>query len=110
VLQVAQPRYPCFKLSMHTRVPDIERRLIDSGRCGWYLRVLSPGEVPARGAVEVEHRDEARLSVLDAHRAFSSEDPADLARIDALLGVPALAGSWKRMLRRRLQMAENRGS
>lgn len=110
VVQVAQPRYPCFKLAMHTGVADMEQRLIASGRSGWYLRVLQAGEVPVRGEIVVEDRDAARLSVLDAHRAFSSDDPAHIARIPALLEVPALAEGWKRMLRRRLQIAENRAS
>jgi MOSC domain-containing protein YiiM len=110
LVQVAQPRYPCFKLAMHTKVDDVEQRLVASGRSGWYLRVLRPGEVPTSGAVTVEHRDRARLSVLDAHLAFASDDAADLGRIGALLELPALAESWKRMLRRRVQMAENRAS
>jgi MOSC domain-containing protein YiiM len=110
MVQVAQPRYPCFKLAMHTRVEDMEQRLVSSGRSGWYLRVLLPGEVPAHGALSLEHRDEARLSVLDAHLAFSSDAPADVARIGALLDLPALAESWKRMLRRRVRIVENRAS
>lgn len=108
VVQVAQPRYPCFKLTAHTRVGDIEQRLIASGRCGWYLRVLRPGEVSAHGAISVEHRDAAGLSVLDAHRAFSPRDPSDLERIPDLLALDALAASWKKMLRRRLTVVENR--
>lgn len=107
VVQVAQPRYPCFKLAMHTRQADMEQRLITSGRSGWYLRVLRPGEVPVRdAAITVEHRDEARLRVIDAHRAFTSDDP----RIPALLDHPALAESWRRMLRRRALIVENRAS
>jgi len=110
VVQVAQPRYPCFKLAMHTGVPDVEARLVAAGRTGWYLRVLRPGEVPTRGGISVEDRDAARLSVLDAHRAFTSDQPRDLARIPALLALGALAESWKRMLRRRLAVMENRAS
>jgi MOSC domain-containing protein YiiM len=110
VVQVAQPRYPCFKLAMHTRVEDMEQRLVTSGRSGWYLRVLQPGEVPVRGALSVEHRSDAGLSVLDAHRAFSSDDGSALALLPALIELPALAESWRRMLRRRVRIAENRAS
>ena len=110
VVQVAQPRYPCFKLAMHTAVDDIEQRLVDAGRTGWYLRVLRPGEVPTRGGIEVEVCDPQRLSVLDAHRAFVSDDPRDQARIAALLDHPALAESWKRMLRRRVAVLQDRAS
>jgi MOSC domain-containing protein YiiM len=111
VVQVAQPRYPCYKLAAHTRVADMEKRLVAAGRCGWYLRVLRSGEVPAHGAtIAVEHVDEARRSVLDAHRAFSPRDAGDLALIPALLEVDALAESWKRVLRRRLAVVENPAS
>lgn len=108
VVQVAQPRFPCFKLMMHTGVADIEERLVAAGRSGWYLRVLRPGEVPVRdAAISVEHRDESRLSVLDAHRAFTSDDPRDAARIPALVEHPALAESWRKMLRRRALILDN---
>jgi MOSC domain-containing protein YiiM len=110
VVQVAQPRFPCFKLAMHTLVEDMEDRLVRAGRSGWYLRVLRPGEVPTRGGITVEHRDARGLSVLDAHRAFSSSDPADIARIPSLLALDTLAESWRRMLRRRLAVVENRAS
>lgn len=110
VVQVAQPRYPCYKLAAHTRVPDMERRLIEAGRCGWYLRVLRPGEVPVQGEISVEHREPARLSVLRAHRAFSPLDDTDLAPIPDMLALDALAESWKRMLRRRARLVENRAS
>ena len=42
-LQVTQPRWPCFKLSMFRDRDDIGPRLRASGRTGWYLRVLEPG-------------------------------------------------------------------
>jgi MOSC domain-containing protein YiiM len=109
-VQVAQPRFPCFKLAMHTGVPDIEQRFVDAGRCGWYLRVLRPGEVPTRGEMALEDRDAAALSVLDAHRAFTSADPAHIALIPALLELDTLADAWRRMLRRRWSVVENRAS
>jgi MOSC domain-containing protein YiiM len=110
VVQVAQPRFPCFKVAMHTRVEDMEARFAASGRSGWYLRVLRPGEVPTHGDITLEQRDPAGLSVLDAHWAFSSDDPAGIACIQPLLAVDALADSWKRMLRRRVRIVENRAS
>jgi MOSC domain-containing protein YiiM len=111
VVQVAQPRYPCYKLAAHTKTPDIIERFVAAGRPGWYLRVLRPGEVPIHDAsIAVEHRDAARLSVLDAHLAFSPREPSDLSRIPALLEVDALAASWKKMLKRRAAMLENRAS
>jgi len=54
VLEVCQPRTPCFKLAMHRGRGDIGRLLRTSGRTGWYLRVLQLGRVPVAGPVTVE--------------------------------------------------------
>jgi MOSC domain-containing protein YiiM len=69
-LQVTQPRWPCFKLTMFRARDDVGPRLRASGRTGWYLRVLEPGEVPVGGPIEVTQRDQAGISVLDAHLAM----------------------------------------
>jgi MOSC domain-containing protein YiiM len=39
----------------------------ETGRTGWYLRVLEPGEVPAAGPIYLAARDPAFVSVRDAH-------------------------------------------
>jgi len=43
LLQVCQPRYPCFKLAMKLDRPRVVDRMLETGRTGWYLRVLAPG-------------------------------------------------------------------
>ncbi len=47
LLEVTQPRSPCYKLAGHIGVPDFIRRFAASGRCGWYLRVVEEGEIAA---------------------------------------------------------------
>lgn len=53
LLQVSQPRHPCFKLGMRTGRRDIIKRMEANGRSGWYLRVLQPGVVPVAGPITV---------------------------------------------------------
>jgi len=48
LVQVSQPRAPCWKLARRWSRPDMPKLVIDAGRTGWYLRVLEPGIV-ARG-------------------------------------------------------------
>ncbi|MDT7725196.1 MAG: hypothetical protein QOI21_1772 [Actinomycetota bacterium] len=55
-VQVSQPRMPCFKLAMKTGRKDIIPAMIDSGRSGWYLRVLEIGEVPTSGGMTLVSR------------------------------------------------------
>jgi MOSC domain-containing protein YiiM len=40
LLQVSQPRWPCFKLALYRSRADIQQRMRAHGRTGWYLRVL----------------------------------------------------------------------
>jgi MOSC domain-containing protein YiiM len=102
VLQVSQPRWPCFKLALHRRRRDVQRRMRASGRTGWYLRVLQPGEVVVGSPIEVSHRDPARVTVEDAHLAMADRHLDDRARIEALAGHEALAEEWRSPLLERL--------
>ena len=101
VLEVCQPRSPCFKLAMHRGRGDIGRRLRETGRTGWYLRVLEPGRVPVAGPITVEpHFMGATVRVVwDAARRGGG---VPLEVIDALLSVDPLARNWKLALAERL--------
>jgi len=100
VLEVCQPRTPCFKLAIHRRRGDIGRLLRQSGRTGWYLRVLEPGRVPVAGPVRVEpHPVGATVAVV--HEA-ARPGAAPLEVIEALLSVDPLALEWKLALAARL--------
>jgi MOSC domain-containing protein YiiM len=97
LLQVTQPRSPCYKLAIATGRPDMLKRLVKTGRTGWYLRVLRPGQVPVAGPVRVTERHPAGISVLDAHRATTPGGSPAL--IEQVLAVDALAASWRAWLR-----------
>lgn len=68
LLQVSEPRFPCFKLAMTLGRPAVVRRMTANARCGWYLRVLRPGIVPVGGAAEVVSREPDALTVSQAFR------------------------------------------
>jgi MOSC domain-containing protein YiiM len=103
LLQVTQPRWPCFKLALHRRRPDIQALLRASGRTGWYLRVLQPGEVPAAGPIEVAAPDPARVTVQDAHLAMGDVRLREPDRVRSVADHPALAEQWRIPLLERLK-------
>jgi MOSC domain-containing protein YiiM len=78
---------------MVTGRPDLLKRLVENGRTGWYLRVLKPGRVPVAGPIRVVERHPAGITVLDVHRA--SLPGATRAELEAAVGVPPLAESWR---------------
>jgi MOSC domain-containing protein YiiM len=102
LVQVSQPRQPCFKLAMKTGRKDVTPLMIDSGRCGWYLRVLRPGTVPTSGALEVVERSDGPTITEVYLISFANygqlppekvEPALDLA--DRVLATPALSASYR---------------
>jgi MOSC domain-containing protein YiiM len=91
LLEVAQPRIPCFKLGIRMDSQEFPRRFAAAGRPGAYLRILAEGEVGAGDPVEVVHRPAHGLTVAEVSRIYH-DDHAGASR---LLEVPELAGSWK---------------
>lgn len=47
VIQVSQPRKPCWKPARRHRTMDLAMRIQKTGRTGWYFRVLQEGVVKA---------------------------------------------------------------
>ena len=96
-VEVCQPRWPCFKLAMRLGRGDIGRRMKESGRTGWYLRVVREGTVSVGADLDVVHRHPAAVSVRAVHEAARAQSmPPDA--LEAMLAVDALAENWRSML------------
>jgi len=105
VLEVCQPRWPCFKLALYRGRADIQARMKASGRTGWYLRVIEPGEVTVGSSIEVVERDQAALSVTAAHLAMSDRHLEDRDLVEALAKHQRLAAEWSDPLKERLGLS-----
>lgn len=53
LLEVCQPRQPCFKLGLHLGDPKMLKRFAQASRPGAYLRILEPGELEAGDTIEI---------------------------------------------------------
>jgi MOSC domain-containing protein YiiM len=63
VLEVVQPRLPCFKLGLRMGDPSFVRRFAQASRPGAYLRILEEGELGAGDVVEVDSRPDHGVTV-----------------------------------------------
>lgn len=99
VLEVAQPRWPCFKLGLHSGHRDLPARLISTERSGWYCRVVTEGMAPAGGELTLVHRDPAAPAVHETFRAAKGLVSAE--RAAAIASHPALAARWRSMIEKR---------
>lgn len=101
LLQVTQPRQPCYKLGARYEKPELTAWVAETGYTGFYLRVLEEGEASAGDPVIVIERDLAAITIAEANRVMH-HDKTDAAGIQRLLAVPALSDSWRETLTERL--------
>ena len=74
VVEVTQPRMPCYKLGVRFARPDMSKRVHASGRCGFYLAVLHEGEVGAGDLWERIARNDQQVSVIERYRQYFRGD------------------------------------
>ncbi len=95
LLEVSQPRVPCFKLNVRMKSPTFSKHFLKSGLVGFYFRVLEAGEVQAGDAIEIEPTAFERTSIMEAvHTRFF--DSRNIEAIERILDNPALAEVWRR--------------
>ncbi len=93
-LQISQPRWPCYKLALHSGRPDMVKRFVAAGRCGWYLRVLEEGLAPTSGTIEIVECDPLGVSVRTSFMAARGD--INPALFEVANTHPALAVAWRR--------------
>jgi MOSC domain-containing protein YiiM len=98
LLEVAQPRIPCFKLGIRMGDQRFVRRFRAAGRPGAYLRVVAEGELGAGDPVELLHRPDHGLTVAEVARAYHG----DRAMVPRLLEAPELADGWREWASRQI--------
>lgn len=107
VFEVTSPRNPCFKLAWRLGQPDsFLHGLVESGRTGFYLRVVVPGDVRAGDQIVARSPATAGITVAELSRLLHEEAP-DPNRLAAALTAPALGRQASTMIRNRIdQMTE----
>ena len=104
LVEVSQPRPPCFKLGIKMEMSRFPKLFLASGRVGFYMRVLEEGEVGAGDEIERVGRDPERLTVREtSHLLFFEGGNLDGAR--RALRVPALSPGWRESFEERLLSA-----
>lgn len=101
VVQVSQPRRPCTTLSARWMMRELPVLVQQTGRSGYYLRVLEEGEIRAGDPVTLMRRLEDSVSVAEINRVMNV-DREDADGIAKVLASPELPEKWRTGLQRRL--------
>jgi MOSC domain-containing protein YiiM/ferredoxin-NADP reductase len=100
VVQVSEPRIPCYKLAMRMDAgSDFSVRFLAANRTGFYCRVLEQGLVKRADAIALVSRDMSSPTVREVIAAtqFADRDPAALRRVVRARDIPA---KWRSRVRR----------
>jgi len=101
ILEISQPRAPCFKLAIHTKRPDVPQAMTLSARCGWYLRVIAGGSAPVRHATLLRTATRGGPSVREAFVALFSHAP-DGEALRKIHNAPGLSEAWRHAINRKI--------
>lgn len=101
VLQVTQPRMPCYKLAVKFDDPAIIKMFMKARRPGIYFRVLKEGNINVGDQLKLVGQEKVRVSVDELFRLTTEEIPKE--RLAEILKVEALPESWRSEIKESLQ-------
>jgi len=102
VLEVSEPRIPCWRLGVRMNDKMFPRRFTEALRPGAYLRIIIEGEVGAGDEIRVVERPDHDLTIRDVFLIYTR----DHAEAQRLLTVPRMSESWRRWAENLLQKAK----
>ncbi|TYB82405.1 MOSC domain-containing protein [Maritimibacter fusiformis] len=104
-VQVSQARQPCSRLNLRFERRDMARLVQDSGRTGWYFRVLDPGAVRLGDALRLVARPNPDWPLDRVWRLLYRSGADDTALV-AFAALEGLSPSWRALAEKRLARRE----
>ncbi len=105
LVQVSQPRVPCYKVNIRSGRPDMLQLAMDALFTGYYLRVLEEGRVAAGDRFTLVRRPAGAPTVAWANQ-IRHRGKDNVAGLQRLLAAEGLAEAWREPVGRLLARAE----
>jgi MOSC domain-containing protein YiiM len=96
VLEVSEPRVPCWRLGVRMEDKLFPKRFMQAGRPGTYFRIFQEGELGQGDRVRILERPDHGVTVGDVFRIYAGDRKA----AGRLLEVEQLSEPWKNWARR----------
>lgn len=94
-LVITQPRLPCYKLALALETPSIPKTFLESGRTGFYARVIREGVLQAGDPIVPLPSHELEKVTVAEFVEFYRRKRATRDEINRILRLKALPESWK---------------
>lgn len=102
VVQVSEPRQPCYKLNHRFGYKKMSRLVQDTGMAGWYFRVLKPGFIQEGDELVFIERMYPQWS-LNRVQDFLYCEVDNMEANAELGGMPELGGEISKLFRNRVE-------
>lgn len=106
IVQVSQPRQPCFKLALKHQVTDLVLQVQETGYTGYYFRVLKEGLVASGQTFRLQTNHPLAITVSETNR-LKYVDKSDITAIRRLLTVNELGESCRESFKKRLDNTDS---
>ncbi|OPH56141.1 hypothetical protein BC351_28635 [Paenibacillus ferrarius] len=101
IVQITQPRQPCFKLAKRLDLGNAALQMQETGYTGYYFRVLQEGSLSKDSKLKLIAKDEAGITVAYANQV-KYHDKTNAEAILRIAQTQALSASWKKSFLKRL--------
>jgi MOSC domain-containing protein YiiM len=105
IVQVSQPRQPCWKLTMKWHIKDLALQVERNGKTGWYFRVLKEGNVCGGDELKLTERPFPQWTIEEANQIMHHRTE-DFTAAAKLAACPLLSLSWQSSLRQRAALGK----
>jgi len=104
VLEVSEPRVPCWRLGVRMNDPMFPRRFTEALRPGAYLRIIVEGDVGGGDEIRLISKPDHDLTIRDVFRIYTR----DRDEVERLVAIPAMSQSWREWAESSLQKSKGR--
>ncbi len=101
-LQVTGPRYPCWKIERRWHRAGLTACVAETGRTGWYCRVLQEGMIEPGASITLVERPYPRWTIALIND-FGHSRNGDVETARELAACPRLHEFWQHLVVRRAQ-------
>lgn len=101
LLEVSQPRSPCYRQGQRWNLPELPDELQSGGRCGWFYRVLRSGMVTPGDELKLVQRHYPELTVARLLQWYFG-DPLEPLGLRQMMACDALSQRWRKTAAKRL--------
>ena len=103
ILEITQPRVPCFKLGIALDNTAMPKFFVQNGATGIYFRVLQAGSISVGDQLNVIYHHPKQLSVQTLFKAYFDKDFVNSGEIMALAAsIDELSNEWREKVLSRL--------